>query len=469
MEKSEGKKQKKVYIFKMKRELNDNESIVNIQNDYFENELKDKNKNNGRYRVPHRNNGGYIHKNDINEEDIILFSYGGKYIATARIKKKSGQYFYEIDKKDSSWSFINWEDELEKTLDHYYQFDITSIHKIPPVDVSVCNEFFEGNAVCQSAICKVLLIPDYEENFNNLLNTKKNWSLVNKNSWDKLVKDITKPSLLKEISLYNYENIHTNFLSNFLLNDNVYGLNDLPFQKFLELLINRAKGNNRKYLEEAERIVNEEIKKGNTNYYKVYPQKKYCYDRRSFIPDITITINDKYHIIVEAKVCAEENIYEEELRQCELYYNTLEKYKNNEKYIYVFLTMHRHNEIDNNYVKITFNDIYENVYKEFSNKDRYGILFEYLRSFQYLCDKEKFNFDIDEIPPIYIIDKEKINKEINKLKEDIDNICSFKIPSNIKQKDLFAYRYLLVLIYNLNYKGFNELVKKCYDNFVWHS
>ncbi len=32
MEKSEGKKQKKVYIFKMKRELNDNESIVNIQN-----------------------------------------------------------------------------------------------------------------------------------------------------------------------------------------------------------------------------------------------------------------------------------------------------------------------------------------------------------------------------------------------------------------------------------------------------
>ena len=41
---------------------------------------------------------------------------------------------------------------------------------------------------------------------------------------------------MEQIGLFRYEDVHTNFLSNLLKLDNVYGLGTKPLKLFLELL-----------------------------------------------------------------------------------------------------------------------------------------------------------------------------------------------------------------------------------------
>lgn len=424
----------RVIIFKMNEQLNDYRSIQDIQNNYFEKELKE---NGGKYFVPGKDSKNYSHSKDIKDDEIILFLYKNMFIASAKINRIDGKYYYKLEK------------DINKELKYY--FCLKDIHKIPQISKENLMNFFEENLTSRTSIEQVHIKNEYLNKFENYINSGFKYSLSNQGVWNKLINKLRVTSLLNEINLYNYENIHTAFLSNFLKEYNIYKLGNEPLKNFINLL--KEKSN--------KKINIDEIKK-----FEIESQKFYDDNGKKIIPDITITINNKYRIIIEAKVCAYENLYEDKIKQSEKYYSYFEKLRINSEmeYIYVFLTMRKNNEVKN-FINITFKDIYEKLYKKYfeTGKENIEILKEYLKSFHYFCNSEKFNFNIDEIPPVFLIDKESLIKNLDKIKEDINDIAEYKIPSNINKDDLLYYRYILVLLYNMDVMD-NEIIKKCYNN-----
>ena len=397
----------------------------------------------------------------ITNDDIILFLYRNMFIATAKIKKDaSGKHYHNLTSDiKNSWQCEpkkkkeDWEYKDGCEFKSYFQFQ--DIHKIHPLPKENLIDFFDENFNTRSSIHKVTLKEEYSNKFHHYLDSIKNNNFLKSKAWE-LVKYLNVPALMKEISLYNYENIHTAFFCNFISADNVYDFRKKPFEKFIKLLKKKATGENAKVLSEITKI----------NDLKVMPQKSYPYKdgnkkTKKIIPDMSILVNNKYNIIVEGKVCASENVYEDGKNQCQVYYDNID----HNNCIFVFLTMRIYNAEIENFVNITFKDIYEEIYADYYDYNKEDILYEYLKSFCYFCNKEKFDFKIDEIPAINF---KNITSELIKyktsLKEDINYIAEYNIP-NINQKDIAFYKYILVLLYNMkDFKDAKLLIEKCYNN-----
>ena len=429
-----------IAVFKMKEEYNDYLEIEEIQNNYFNKELKYK--LNGKYFTTN-------HKYNVAFNcDKVLFKYKNMYIAEAN--------------KCLSYNRISLEDfnpNYEK-LTYYYLFDPSSIKKIPPIKAEIIEQYFEPIKQSQNAVLKRIVKKDKEKEFQKIINLGNQESLFQSKYWKNTAKELELDNILKEINLYNFENIHTAFFSNFIKNDNIYGLGNKPFLEFLTLL-----------KEKDPNLPNIDVKD-----FKIYYQKRYKDNNKYIIPDITIDINtisnEKYRLIIEAKVTAEENLYTENntlIKQCHYYQKFFNENKDNNdyQYIYIFLSMKKQNI--NNYINITFKEIANKLYRFQTKIKNEKILRSYLKSFHNLCDSNKYPFSIDDIPLIYWYDDEKLMTLYNLIKKDIKSIAEYEKASKLKESSLVNnYKYILVLLYNMKNlsEEEKETIKKCYDLLV---
>ena len=386
----------KVTIFIMNEEYNDYLEVPEIRNDYFNSELKE--------------NGGKYYTRNYRKEaalncDAVLFKYKGMYIAQA----------------EKSIEFVRGEKSTIK-LNSYYKFDPEKIKLNPPIKEEILENLFEPKKDKQFSnfIVERQVKKGKEEQMKNFLELYKN-PYLESIYWNNFANELKLNNLLKEINLYNFENIHTAFFSNFIKENNIYNLGNKPLKFFLELLKEK----------------NKNVPDINVEKFNVYYQKRYPIDsKKSIIPDITIDITDKnkekYRIILEAKVTAEENRYKEdemEIKQCQKYRDFFEKQKkegNTEyKYIYVFLAFKEH--YVKNYINITFKDIANKIYdlNKYENFKYKEILKDYLKTFHDLCDC-KYKFDIATIPNVFWNSEEELNKMYKQLKQDIEDISSYK-------------------------------------------
>lgn len=439
----------KIAVFKMNEEYNDSCEIDEIRENYFGDTLK----RDGRYYTPKRK-----YKVAFNAE-VVLFKYKKMYIAKA---KKCIDYG-ELERN-----------QVLGNLTHYYQFDKESIKLIPPIKEELMEQFFEEKKDSQNWVTERVVKKDKEQDFDKILKLGDKESLLESKEWRNYAKKLNVGNLLKEINLYNYENIHTAFFSNFIKENNIYGLGDKPINDFINLL------------KKIDASQYSEI--GEIDSFTVQYQKRYKYKNKNkyIIPDITIDINSKvnkkYRLIIEAKVSSDENIYEDiieknEIRQSELYWQCFSGKRNDficndkfDKYFYIFLSIKKENI--KHYTSITFKDICDFVYTNYNDYRKcknYDVLKEYANSFHYLCDK-RFDFSIDVIPDISMFlnklpDTKKIYENIQK---DIDDIIRYNKSGKIEDSSMVNnYKYLLVLIYNLDISEEEKnKIKDCYNLLV---
>ena len=181
----------KVTIFIMNEVYNDYLEIPEIRNDYFNSELKE-------------NGGKYYTRNYRKEEafncDAVLFKYKGMYIAQA----------------EKSIDFVRKE-KLNTQLNSYYKFNPEKIKLNPPIKEEILENLFEPKEDKQFSnfIIERQVKKGKEEQMKNFLQLYKNPYLESK-CWSKFADELKLNNLLKEINLYNFENIHTAFLSNFI-------------------------------------------------------------------------------------------------------------------------------------------------------------------------------------------------------------------------------------------------------------
>ncbi len=387
----------KIAVFIMNEEYNDYLEIDEIRNDYFNCQLKE---NGGKYYCTNKKYSIALNC------DAVLFKYKGMYIAQAEKCIK-----FERGKKSI------------KNLESYYEFNPEKIKLNPLIKVDMLEPLFEAKNEGQNYVIEKQVKKDKEAEIKDFLELYKQPFLESK-KWNSFANELKLNNLLKEINLYNFENIHTSFFSNFIKEDNIYNLGNKPLKLFLNLLKEKDKN-----------FPDIDIGKFN-----VYYQKRYKIGQKnSIIPDITVDINDKnnkekYRIIIEAKVTAEENIYkdnisEQEIKQCQKYREFFEKKKNEGnteyKYIYVYLSFKKQN-VDN-YINITFKDIANKIYdfNQYDNLKNKDILKDYLKTFHDLCDS-KYKFDIATIPDVYWNSEENLKKIYEEIKPDIENISKYK-------------------------------------------
>ena len=209
---------------------------------------------------------------------------------------------------------------------------------------------------------------------------------------DKYYKDI------RTLDLFNYygkENPHTNFLANLFKIDNPYTNNDKVFKLFLGLLSIKAEKlgiQNHEIFREICLNVRE-INDLEVSSQQILKEKK--------IPDITIQFdvdNQKYIILLEAKINAEENEYNHNGKPFKqtLLYRTLAEEKYNEEYnkYYVYLSNKKDPNISDkgNWIEINYQELVEYVLApcaiETSNVDVPLTLDEYIKSYSNSYGKE---------------------------------------------------------------------------------
>ncbi len=411
---------------------------------YFINELKEQSLEKGlrgRFRVTSR-----MRKSLVNGADYILFKFNNYYIAKAKLLDKTKDYPLVIDDKiRAKWKYLYPECKGDIYDKYYYEF--SDILDIPPIEDSILNKecFRDDNSKQYGMGIKAYQVKN-EEVFLKYLNRKVDRSIFR----DKIFKKIPY-SLLSQINYYNIENIHTNFLANFIDRNNVFSYQELPLKNFINLI--------------------DKDFKGDINSLEIHLQKKYD---NKFQPDIVIE-NDDVRYIIEMKLYAYENEYKDTQDKqgirYEEYFNKLGDKKKNKC---IFITVR---DDDLPYKVVLFKDLVDNVYlKEYNKGKNKVILEDYLKSFFYLAGryrdiryKYKMQFNIKDIPyiknlnGITILDcKEFYKRNKNIIKNIMDNRWAFRdITDNKYEVYLNMIRYICVILYNENVA--REEVEKLYN------
>lgn len=263
-----------------------------------------------------------------------------------------------------------------------------------------------------------------------------------------------KNSIIRHTNLHRYEDMHSNFLVNFIKKDNIFKPGTFLFKKFLNLI---------------------GVKYHNIIDFDVNPRCSFAKKDAKTIsnvkiknikPDIFITYKDNdetKYILVEAKLQALESEYEIEkqkitMKQTEAYYKYFdEKYGN--KVTFVFLSMYDENkclEIKNisNYKKITFQDLIDKVYEPDLNYDNQEVLTAYLHSF-HIMYHVNFYDKYFLIPNTHLlVDEVKWLKKDKTFNDLLSNILNYKVALSFETDDEVAYFKYLLHIYD------NELLVK---------
>ena len=213
--------------------------------------------------------------------------------------------------------------------------------------------------------------------------------LKNSQEWIEFEKYYCDKSFTKQLGLFRYEDVHTNFLASLLNVDNVYGYGDKPFRLFLELI--RAKNNNKngnKYLDTINLLDEYDVLDLMINIRKKL---------KNGIPDLYITfkikqgvVEKKYLIILEAKLESDEHD-----NQCDSYYNDVKDINVDEK-IFIYLTLDGGACSNDNYNLITYQNLIDYIYEPLTCIKANNVALtidEYLKSFNSLYDIEFKNLD----------------------------------------------------------------------------
>ena len=213
--------------------------------------------------------------------------------------------------------------------------------------------------------------------------------LKNSKEWIEFEKYYCDKSFTKQLGLFRYEDVHTNFLASLLNVDNVYGYGDKPFRLFLELI--RAKNNNKngnKYLDTINLLDEYDVLDLMINIRKKL---------KNGIPDLYITfkikqgvVEKKYLIILEAKLESDEHD-----NQCDSYYNDVKDINVDEK-IFIYLTLDGGACSNDNYNLISYQNLIDYIYEPLTCIKANNVALtidEYLKSFNSLYDIEFKNFD----------------------------------------------------------------------------
>lgn len=257
-------------------------------------------------------------------------------------------------------------------------------------------------------------------------------------------KNYCETGLMEQIGLFRYEDVHTNFLSNLLKLDNVYGLGTKPLKLFLELLKLKSKDKKMDYIDISD---NYDITCLSTE-----TQKNLNCGRL----DLTIRFkinNEKYVIILENKLLSEEGKNQTKNYQQEIE-NTVSEYFEGIR-IYVFLSQEKNPKLSADedettnvdWIKITYQDLITYVlepcsYLEVNNASL--SISEYLKSFTYLCKDHDENF-----MPITESCKQLALSLYDKYNEILNDILNNIPEGNRKkiEKDGYIYKFYK---YNIN-------------------
>ena len=218
--------------------------------------------------------------------------------------------------------------------------------------------------------------------FNDLIKFK------NSKEWIEFAKYYEKTSILEQIDFFRFEDANTNFLASLLRENNPYNLKDNPLHLFCELIASKDIDKKFPYIKN---LCISNVDLANIN---VITQKELPRGRIDLIITFTAEGED-YLIALEAK------LYSFEHEQCDKYKEDIDKkYKNYKKaYIYLSLGYDESFKGEENYLKITYQDLIDYVYEPCSyrsdNNNLALTLNEYIICFSSLYGPEK---DINYIP-----------------------------------------------------------------------
>ena len=218
--------------------------------------------------------------------------------------------------------------------------------------------------------------------FNELIKFK------NSKEWIEFAKYYEKTSILEQIDFFRFEDANTNFLASLLRENNPYNLKDNPLHLFCELIASKDIDKKFPYIKN---LCVSNVDLANIN---VITQKELPRGRIDLIITFTAEGED-YLIALEAK------LYSFEHEQCDKYKEDIDKkYKNYKKaYIYLSLGYDESLKGEENYLKITYQDLIDYVYEPCSyrsdNNNLALTLNEYIIGFSSLYGTEK---DINYIP-----------------------------------------------------------------------
>ena len=454
------------------------ETPIQLQDSYFNSELKEdynpkiKRGKSCRFYM----NKFYISKERLDEYKIkkFLFKYCNYIIAYAEVKAA-------VKKSEDETDLLN---KFEKNYDRYYLLEKESIKTFPIFSVEENDFLLVGNDKTKIAKGEsfggrsgsIYKVTD-SEYLNELLNAE--YGDVSQKTKDLLSK-YKSSCVLKETGFYNYEDNHTNFLANFLKKDNTYQLGKVPFENFLKLLKNKTK---RK--KEQEWI--DEILKNKNYYYTVTSQKGFRVGNKNIRPDCTIMISsnddekETYQIVLEAKMNADQNIYDDKKYQLLHYKDILESPDNgNSKgtnYIYVSLTIDTNDEnIMKEAIKINYQDLIDNVYKYDEKTKGAHIIEDYLRSFHFMTDKSIFPKakEIYLIPDTHLIKEEDIIAEVERYarinKFNIGKSKKRVVPYFDSAEDSLLFKYFVAIVHNnTSSKADKKALKELYEKIAGYS
>lgn len=283
--------------------------------------------------------------------------------------------------------------------------------------------------------------------FNNLAKLK------NSKEWIEFEKYYGKTSILEQIDFFRFEDAHTNFLASLLNENNPYGLGDYPLQLLCELIASKDIDDKFPHIK---KIYMSSTDLSNID---IRPQVVLPSGRIDLLIKFNIIENEQkeqYLIVLEAKLDGLEHN-----DQCKNYRLDLEDLKdyNSYKKVYVYLGLSDEDKIsdEENYLKLTYQDLIDYVYEPCSYKSGNNnlslTLNEYINSFSSLYSKEKIN--IKYIP---ITNEGKIltlavwNKNKDIIKQFIDSVSINEVAKNFFKK----YQKLLKILF-INLTKINNL------------
>lgn len=261
--------------------------------------------------------------------------------------------------------------------------------------------------------------------------------------YQEFISNEKKNSIIRQTNLHRYEDMHSNFLVNFIKNDNIFKPGTILFEKLLNLV---------------------GIKFNNIDSFSVNPRCTFekndvkCLSNvkiKNIKPDIFITYktnNEEKYIIIETKLQAIQSEYEtsdtnKKMKQTEAYYKYFkEKYGN--KISFVFLSMYDENKCKDvkdikKYIKITFQQLIDKVYEPNVLHNNQEVLVSYLHSFHIMYHNDFYsNY-------YFIPDTHLLVDEVKKLKKDklfvelIKNITSKTALCFTSDDEVAYFKYLL--------------------------
>lgn len=253
------------------------------------------------------------------------------------------------------------------------------------------------------------------------------------------------------LGMFRYEDANTNFLANFLdAKKDIFNLGTEPILKFISLICEKDKNS-----PNAMKIEGDFSNIGNLEKDDIEINLRKSYNFTTLHPDLVITIKEKYLILLEAKMEARESGE----NQCKDYYEKTDKTYLGKAFIYLSLSSSDKISDEEHYIKITYQDLIDDLYEPFRKND---LLNQYLKGFISLV---KNNYISDDFKmPINKKEEKLVEKIYNNNKNVIDNFIKDGKKLNDFEVEIFFIVLYKILKEDKKTNDLADLIWKKYHN-----